>query len=87
MKFEEAMSNNPSKERHCKFCGFKLSAAEIKAQYCDSCDRSQKLEETIVGHAGNYKVISKTGKNLGGGRSYKKALKRLRQVEYFKHHS
>ena len=36
---------------------------------------------------GGYKVLSKQGKNLGG--PYKKkaeAEKRLRQVEFFKHH-
>lgn len=33
-----------------------------------------------------YKVVSHTGKNLGGGYKTKKAAaKRLRQVEYFKH--
>lgn len=32
-----------------------------------------------------YKVVSKTGKNLGTYRTKKEALKRLRQVEYFKH--
>jgi len=35
---------------------------------------------------GGYKVVSKTGRNLGG--PYKRrssAVRRLRQVEYFKH--
>lgn len=32
-----------------------------------------------------YQVVSKTGKNLGTYRNKKEALKRLRQVEYFKH--
>lgn len=31
-----------------------------------------------------YKVMSKSGKNLGGSTSKKKAKKRLQQVEYFK---
>ena len=45
------------------------------------------LNETIVGHPGNYKVVSKNGKNLGSGYKNKKmALKRLRQVEWFKNH-
>jgi len=36
--------------------------------------------------AGNqYRVVSKKGKNLGTFRSRKRALKRLRQVEFFKH--
>jgi len=34
-----------------------------------------------------YKVVSKTGKTLGGSyRTRAAAVKRLRQVEYFKHH-
>jgi hypothetical protein len=33
---------------------------------------------------GGYKVVSKKGKSLGKYRSRKAALKRLRQVEYFK---
>jgi hypothetical protein len=33
-----------------------------------------------------YKVVSKKGKNLGSGyKTRAEALKRLRQVEYFKH--
>ena len=32
-----------------------------------------------------YQVVSKTGRNLGTYRTKKEALKRLRQVEYFKH--
>lgn len=32
-----------------------------------------------------YQVVSKTGKNLGSYPTKKQALKRLRQVEYFKH--
>jgi hypothetical protein len=36
--------------------------------------------------AGGYKVVSKTGKNLGGPYHTKAAAtKRLRQVEFFKH--
>ena len=31
-----------------------------------------------------YKVVSKSGKNLGGGKTKAQAVKRLRQVEYFK---
>lgn len=32
-----------------------------------------------------YRVVSKKGKNLGEATTRAKALKRLRQVEYFKH--
>lgn len=36
---------------------------------------------------GGYKVLSEKGRNLGGPyRSKKAAVKRLRQVEYFKSH-
>jgi hypothetical protein len=36
--------------------------------------------------ADGYKVVSSKGKNLGGPyRTKKEALKRLRQVEFFKH--
>ncbi len=34
---------------------------------------------------GQYRVVSHTGKNLGTYSSHEEALKRLRQVEYFKH--
>lgn len=35
---------------------------------------------------GGFKVVSKGGKNLGGPySSHAKAVKRLQQVEYFKH--
>lgn len=33
----------------------------------------------------NYKVESKSGKNLGKYKTKKEAEKRLKQVEYFKH--
>lgn len=40
----------------------------------------------MIRKTGNkYQVVSKTGKNLGTYRTKKQALKRLRQVEYFKH--
>ncbi len=32
-----------------------------------------------------YRVVSKTGKNLGTYKSKDKAKERLRQIEYFKH--
>lgn len=34
---------------------------------------------------GKFKVVSKKGKSLGLYRSKKAALKRLRQIEFFKH--
>jgi hypothetical protein len=39
---------------------------------------------TIVKTSGGYKVVSHTGKNLGESKSKEGAVKRLRQVEYFK---
>jgi hypothetical protein len=35
---------------------------------------------------GGYKVVSKSGRNLGKSRTKAGAKKRLRQIEYFKHH-
>ncbi len=44
------------------------------------------LEEHIVKVDGGYEVQSKTtGKNLGKSPTKTGALKRLRQIEYFKH--
>lgn len=40
---------------------------------------------TIRKVKGGYKVISRKGKNLGKSKTKKGVLKRLRQVEYFKH--
>jgi len=34
---------------------------------------------------GGFRVVSKTGKNLGTNKTKAGAEKRLRQVEYFKH--
>jgi len=40
----------------------------------------------IVPVKGGYKVVSESGKNLGGPyKSREQAEKRLQQVEYFKH--
>lgn len=41
---------------------------------------------TIRKEGNNYVVRSKKGKNLGKYKSKEKALKRLRQVEYYKKH-
>lgn len=35
---------------------------------------------------GQYRVVSKSGKNLGTYSTKKMAVKRLKQVEYFKKH-
>lgn len=45
-----------------------------------------KLDEKIVKTSGGYKLVSrKTGRNLGEYSSKAGALKRERQVQYFKH--
>jgi cytochrome c1 len=49
-------------------------------------DEEQPVQETIVKKGGEYEVQSKAGKNLGHATTKKGALKRLGQVEYFKHH-
>jgi len=41
----------------------------------------------IVKDRNGYRVLSSKGKNLGGPyKTREEALKRLRQVEFFKHH-
>ena len=40
----------------------------------------------IVRSGKGYKVVSKKGKNLGRTKTRTEAIKRLRQVEYFKAH-
>jgi len=40
---------------------------------------------SIKQKGGKFTVVSKKGKNLGPDGSKKQAVKRLRQVEYFKH--
>ncbi len=40
----------------------------------------------IQKHGSGWRVVSHTGKNLGTFPSRTQAVKRLRQVEFFKHH-
>jgi hypothetical protein len=40
---------------------------------------------TIRKVGSRYRVVSKSGRNLGTSKTKKGAVKRLRQVEYFKH--
>ena len=47
--------------------------------------KKKQLNETIVKRGNEECVISKKGKNLGCSSSHAGAVKRLRQVEYFKH--
>lgn len=46
----------------------------------------RQVDETIVKRGSGYQVKSKSGKNLGSSPTKKGALKRMGQVEYFKHH-
>lgn len=47
-------------------------------------DTSSTLNETIVKRDNKYIILSKKGKTLGSYDSHGAALKRLRQIEYFK---
>jgi len=44
------------------------------------------LYEYILRKGSEYQIVSKKGKPLGKFKSKKKAVKRLRQIEWFKHH-
>lgn len=58
----------------------------LKTQALEHCKSG--IKETITKVKGGYEVKSKKGKNLGGPyKSKKQAVKRLGQVEYFKHHT
>ena len=61
----------------------KAADAVLKERIDDKDD--DKVAATIVKKSGGFKVVSHTGKNLGGGKTKEAAQKRLRQVEYFKH--
>lgn len=58
-----------------------------KKKYGEQGDmgEGEMLNERIVKRDDSYAVVSKKGKNLGKYPSRKQAVKRLRQVEYFKH--
>jgi hypothetical protein len=43
------------------------------------------LIEKIIQSGSEFKIVSKKGKQLGKFSSRKQALKRLRQIEFFKH--
>ena len=57
--------------------------AEMRKKKKDG--EGEMLNERIVKRDDSYAVVSKKGKNLGKYPSRKQAVKRLRQVEYFKH--
>ena len=46
----------------------------------------QILKETIVKQGNEYAIMSKKGKRLGKYGSREAALKRLKQIEWFKRH-
>lgn len=49
-------------------------------------DFKQILSETIRKSGDEYTILSKKGKKLGKYKSKEAALKRLRQIEWFKRH-
>jgi hypothetical protein len=49
-------------------------------------DFKQILKETIVKQGDEYAIMSKKGKRLGKYKSHGAALKRLKQIEWFKRH-
>jgi len=62
-------------------------AGELKLKDCRRASKRLVEEAMIKKVKGGYEVVSKTtGRNLGGPyKTRKEALKRLRQVEFFKH--
>lgn len=63
---------------------------KIKRCNCDKCKNGRKcrmnLSETISSEDGDWVIRSKKGKRLGSYGTKEKALKRLRQIEWFKRH-
>lgn len=49
-------------------------------------DFKQILKETIIKQGENYTIKSKKGKILGKYENRKAAIKRLKQIEWFKRH-
>jgi hypothetical protein len=82
----------------CPSCGAGGQKIQLKPHYdpdsCPGCRADDKAgrHSRIALHfirkerTGGWSVRSHKGKSLGKYRSKKKAVKRLRQVEYFKHH-
>jgi len=52
----------------------------------DMKDFKQILSETIRKSGDEYTILSKKGKKLGKYKSKEAAMKRLRQIEWFKRH-
>lgn len=60
---------------------------KLASNYEESCLQDLvKLARIRKLPGGKYRVLSEKGKNLGTSDSKQDAVKRLRQVEYFKHH-
>jgi len=62
------------------------SILQLASNYEESCLQGLvKLARIRKLPGGKYRVLSEKGKNLGTSDSKEEAVKRLRQVEYFKH--
>lgn len=60
---------------------------KLASEFEEGCvDSLEKLARIRKLPGGKYRVLSEKGKNLGTSDSKSEAVKRLRQVEYFKHH-
>lgn len=85
---------------HCRHC--KEIDHEYDSQYIDKTASANTINfnkftsiynviskiAKVVKHKDGWHVLSETGKNLGGPyKTEPEAVKRLRQVEYFKHHT
>lgn len=73
-----------SKGAATPFANYTLTGKNLEAL---PATRRRTLAETIVKRKNKECVVSKKGKNLGCSSSHAGAVKRLRQVEYFKHMS
>lgn len=63
------------------------SLLKLASEFEEGCvDSLEKLARIRKLPGGKYRVLSEKGKNLGTSDSKSEAVKRLRQVEYFKHH-
>jgi len=82
--------------KKCEQCGEDFSPQSEANKYCDKdcwkasgakIQGSLDKSATVTHREDGWHVLSEKGKNLGGPyKSKEEAVKRLRQVEYFKHH-
>lgn len=84
---ESKEENIPSDKKGLEKKNYKASEENLIISEEDIIETESLIEKgKIVKEKDGYHVISKEGKNLGGPyKTYKQALKRLKEVEYFKH--